>query len=125
MLPLRYPRVWWAIGLLLVGGVVLGSLLPSSVIRAVTLSDKIMHAGAYCLLMLWFSGLYRRSRHWVVALSLAALGFTLDVAQTATVSRSFEFGDVSANVGGILVGLALGHFVLEGWCQRLEQRFFA
>jgi hypothetical protein len=89
------------------------------------LSDKLLHAGAYCLLMLWFSGLYRRRRHWIVALCLVALGFTLDVAQTATVSRSFEMADVSANVGGILVGLALGHFVLEGWCQRLEQWFFA
>ena len=75
--------------------------------------------------MIWFSGLYRRERHWIVALLLLALGFGLDMAQSMSSTRSFEMADVAANAGGILLGLVLARFVFEGWCRRVEGWFFS
>jgi VanZ family protein len=123
MLPLRYPWLWWAFGWLLVAGVVFGSLLPGAAMPTFSVSDKLLHAGSYLILMLWFSGLYRRERHFVIALWLFVLGFVLDFAQGMAPYREFDWRDVAANGGGILVGLLLSRWVFEGWCRRIEQLF--
>lgn len=121
MLPLRYPWVWLLLGWALVISVVVGSLVPASMLRAITVSDKIMHAGSYFLLMIWFAGLYRRDKHPWVALALLLLGIALDVLQLDTSTRHFEVADIAADAIGILLGLALSMWVLEGWCRRLER----
>ena len=125
MLPLRYPWVWWSLGWLLVLGVVFGSLLPRVWMPDFTSSDKFMHSGSYLVLMLWFSGLYRRERHLAIALLLFVLGLVLDVSQSLSPYRTFDWRDVAANAGGILVGLLLSRFALEGWCRRVEQLFIS
>ena len=119
MLPLRFPWLWWALGWLLVAGVVFGSLLPG--VPSISPSDKLMHFGAYFILMVWFAGLYSRERHFIVAALLLLLGFGLDLAQGASPYRVFDWFDVAADAGGILVGLLLSRFVLAGWCQRVER----
>lgn len=124
MVPLRYPWVWWVLGGLLAAGVAVGSLIPGEYLEGISIRDKVMHALAYFLLMLWFAGLYRRERYWLVALALFAFGLALDVAQAGTSSRSYDLADVAANAGGILVGLALAWLLFEGWCRRVEQIIF-
>ena len=124
MIPLRYPWVWWALAWLLVAGVAVGSLIPSSSIEGVELGDKGLHALAYFVLMLWFSGLYQRQRHWMLALAIFAFGFALELAQAGTPSRSFDLADAAANASGILLALALAWFLFEGWCRRVEQLVF-
>jgi VanZ family protein len=121
MLPLRYPRVWLALGWLLVLSVAIASLVPASVLRAITVSDKIEHAGSYFLLMIWFAGLYRRSSHPWIALGLLLLGIGLEVLQLGTTTRTFDVRDMLADAAGILLGLVLSMWLLEGWCQRLER----
>jgi VanZ family protein len=125
MPPLRFSWVWWTIGWLLVAGVAAGSLVPGSLVVSFSPRDKLLHAGSYLILMVWFSGLYRRERHIVIALLLLAFGFALDVAQRATPSRVFDMRDVAANAGGILVGWLLFRYVFVGWCQRVEQLFMS
>ena len=127
MLPLRYPWLWLALGWLLVLGVCVGSLLPAPVLRTMSLSvgDKLLHAGSYFLLMVWFAGLYPRGRHLWIALILLALGIALDIAQGRTRTRSFDLEDIAANGAGILFGLVLSVSLLAGWCGRLERRFSA
>jgi VanZ family protein len=121
MLPLRYPWLWLALGWALVAGVCIGSLMPGSSVPDLRLSDKLLHAGSYFLLMVWFAGLYPRVRHIWIALVLFALGLTLDVLQSGTATRSFDPRDVAANAAGILFALALSFWLLEGWCQRMER----
>jgi VanZ family protein len=124
VLPLRYPRLWLAFGWLLVLAVIVGSLLPAPIIREITpaISDKLMHFGAYFVLMVWFAGLYPRSKHVVLAVALVALGTVLDILQgTATRTRSFELLDIGADAVGIVVALVLSAWLLEGWCQRVER----
>jgi VanZ family protein len=125
VLPLRFPWFWATIGWLLVAGVVFGSLLPGPAMRGVAVGDKLLHAASYCLLMLWFGGLYARRRHVVIALALFAFGFALDALQATTATRSFDLRDIAANGSGILIGLALTAWRLEGWCQRLERSVLA
>jgi VanZ family protein len=125
VLPLRYPRVWAGVGWALVIGVVVGSLVPGRMIPTVSLSDKIQHAGAYFLLMVWFAGLYGRKVHPIIAVVLLLLGIALDLLQGTTRTRSFELKDIAADALGILVGLVLSFALLEGWCQRLERRWAA
>jgi len=123
MVPLRYPWVWAGLGWALVAGVIVGSLIPGPMIRSIAvLSDKVEHAGAYFLLMIWFAGLYRRGVHPIIAVILLLLGASLDLLQLTTKTRSFELKDIAADGLGILVGLALSFWLLEGWCQRLERR---
>jgi VanZ family protein len=125
MLPLRYPWLWWALGWLLVASVIFGSLGPSGLLPDISPSDKLLHFGSYLVLMIWFSGLYRRERHIFIALLLFALGFLLDFAQGASPYRVFDWRDVAANAGGILAGLLLSRYALEGWCRRVEQLFIS
>ena len=123
MVELRYPWIWWTLGALLVAGVAVGSLLPGDWVPTFSIRDKALHAASYFTLMAWFSGIYRRERHWIVALLLLAFGFALDAVQGTTPTRSFEFADVAANGGGILLALILSRFLLEGWCRHVERWF--
>jgi hypothetical protein len=125
VLPLRYPLVWLALGWALVLGVIIGSLVPGQVLRDVGFGDKVMHAGSYFLLMVWFAGLYARKAHPIIAVVLLCLGAGLDLLQGTTKTRSFDLYDIAANGLGIMAGLVLSLSLLAGWCQRLEQRLIA
>jgi VanZ family protein len=123
VLPLRFPWVWLTGGWLLVLGVIVGSLVPGEMLHAITISDKVMHAGTYFLLMVWFAGLYPRARHLLIAVTLIGLGIALDVAQGGTATRTFDVLDILADTVGVAVGLVLSMVLLGGWCQRVERLF--
>lgn len=124
MLSLRYPYVWLSLGWVLVIGVIVGSLLPGPVIEEITpaINDKVEHFSAYFAMMVWFAGVYPRTKHLRVAGALLFLGIALDVLQgTVTTTRTFDLLDIAADAVGIAVALALAFWFLEGWCQRLER----
>jgi len=125
MLPLRFPRIWLTLGLLLVAGVVIGSLLPGNALPMILQRDKLVHAGSYLLLMVWFAGIYERKRHLMVAIVLAALGFALDAMQGGIATRTFDLRDVLANITGVAIGFVLSRILFAGWCQRVERLLLA
>ena len=125
MLPLRFPKLWSALGWLLVGVVVFGSLIPGPALQAVQVNDKVMHASAYFVLMVWFAGFYRHTVYPLIAAILVALGLTLDLLQLLTDTRSFDWYDVAMNSAGVMLGFVLSTFLLGGWCQRVEQRLLS
>lgn len=125
MLPLRFPKLWTALAWLLTAGVIIGSLLPGNVVEHIHVRDKLMHAGSYLILMVSFAGLYRRGLYPIVAVALLMLGLGLDLLQTLTESRSFDWQDVGMNGVGIVTGLVLSWWLLGGWCQRVEQRLLS
>jgi VanZ family protein len=125
VLPLRLAWLWSALGWALVAAVVIGSLVPGEVVAAAHVSDKIMHAGAYGTLMVWFSGFYRRAAYPAIAVVLIALGLALDLLQMLTPTRVFDLYDVLMNSAGVVVGLILALLLLGGWCQRVEQRLLS
>lgn len=125
MLPLRFPKLWSALGWLLVASVIVGSLIPGPALQAVNVDDKVMHGAAYFVLMVWFAGFYTRTVYPLIAAVLLLLGIGLDVLQGLTETRSFDWYDVAMNGAGVLVGLAASLFLLGGWCQRVEQRLLS
>jgi VanZ family protein len=124
-LPLRFPWIWAGFGWVLVIGVIVGSLMPGPSVPDFHLSDKALHVGAYFSMMIWFAGLYSRKVHPIIAVVLLVLGVALDLLQATTRTRSLEIADIVADAAGILAGLALAFWLLEGWCQRLERRWAA
>lgn len=125
MLPLRFPKLWSAVGWLLLAAVIVGSLIPGPVLQEIDISDKVMHSGAYFTLMVWFAGFYRRELYPLIAAVLLALGMSLDLLQIMTETRSFDWFDVAMNAAGVGFGLALSLLLLGGWCQRVEQRLLS
>ena len=107
---------WLAVGLVWVAAVFYLSLTPYPP-QPVTFwqADKIEHALAYGLLMLWFCQIYRqRSSRMLLALLLVAMGIAIEYLQGETGYRMFEYVDMLANAAGVLVGWAwartsLGH----------------
>jgi hypothetical protein len=125
LLPLRFPKLWSAVGWVLLGAVIVGSLIPGPVLQELDVSDKVMHSGAYFTLMVWFAGFYRRELYPLIAAVLLALGMSLDLLQIMTETRSFDWFDVAMNAAGVGFGLALSLLLLGGWCQRVEQRLLS
>jgi hypothetical protein len=127
LLPLRYPKLWSVLGWLLVAGVIVGSLLPGRALDtlSISLNDKVLHTSTYCVLTLWFTGLYRRSLYLVIGGVLLGLGVSLDLLQGLTRTRSLDWRDMIANATGIAAGLVLAFTVVGGWCQRVERRLLS
>ena len=126
-MPLRFPKLWSLLGWLLVVSVIVGSLIPGPALQAVAVdvNDKVMHASAYFVLMVWFAGFYTRTVYPLIAAVLLALGVGLDLLQGLTETRTFDWYDIVMNCAGVIVGLAASLSLLGGWCQRVEQRLLS
>jgi VanZ family protein len=127
LLPLRFPKLWSLLGWLFVVSVIVGSLIPGPALEAVAVdvNDKVMHASAYFVLMVWFAGFYTRTAYPLIAAVLLVLGIGLDLLQGLTETRTFDWYDVAMNSAGVIVGLAASLSLLGGWCQRVEQRLLS
>jgi len=102
-----------------------GSLLPGQAVSAFAVRDKVLHAGAYFLLMVCFAGYHRPALYPAIAIALLAFGLGLDVLQLLTPTRSFDWYDVAANGLGVAVGLVLSWGLIGGWCQHIERRLLS
>jgi len=125
VLPLRFPKLWTAFAWSLTAAVIIGSLVPSPVLSAIPVRDKLLHAVAYLVLMVSFAGFYRRSLYPTVAALLLALGVSLELLQGLTDTRSADWRDMAMNSAGVAAGLVLSWWLLGGWCQRIERRLLS
>ena len=129
MLPLRYPLRWQIAGIVLLLLALAISLLPEipfwpdNMHSPFKLSDKVLHVVAFALLALWFSGQFSRRSFVGLAAGLLAFGGLVEVLQGMTTYRSAEWLDLTADAGGIAIGLAIALAGAGGWSLRLEQRF--
>jgi VanZ family protein len=118
---LAHRRLWLALGFVLVAAVIVSSLVPAGPPMPIPGFDKLGHAGAYLVLMVWFAGLNTR-RAWLwVALALLAMGIAVELAQGAMhMHRTAEALDVLANAAGIGFGAVLAAGGAAAWPQRVE-----
>lgn len=106
--PQTLRQAWWAIGWLGVAAAIYLSLMHDPPTLAVAEGDKLQHAAAYGMLMLWFAQLTdRRDGRGVIALALIGLGIALEYAQLATDYRDFSVGDMVADGLGVALGWLL------------------
>lgn len=87
-------------------------------------SDKLEHALAYGLLMLWFCQAYQKLAHRILlALLLVAMGVSMEFLQRMTGYREFDYVDMLANATGVLLAWALARTALGRIGGMLEIKF--
>jgi hypothetical protein len=121
---LRYVHCWTAVGWLLVGGLVAGSLAtPPIEVTPPRFVDKLVHLVAYLLVMAWFAQIWRSRRVLCVhACFLVLLAVGLELLQGFTASRTPDAFDAMASAGGVLLGSLTALTPLSGLLERLEAR---
>lgn len=72
--------------------------------------DKLEHLLAYAGLMLWFCQVYvTHAARISVLVWLVVLGVGIEILQGMGGYRYFEYADMLANTGGVLIGWGLAH----------------
>lgn len=116
-----WSRPGWLLAgwMVLIAGVTVGSLLPSSALPAPSFTgiDKVEHLGAYALLSAYAVLLFAPARaQALAALGLVALGISLEGAQAAlTASRLADPADMVANALGVALGWWVGRAGVARW----------
>lgn len=116
---------WLALGWMWVAAIFYLSLMPHppEPVHFIN-ADKFEHALAYCLLMLWFSQVYRqRAARMLLAVLLLAMGVAIEYLQRETGYRTFDFADMLADAVGVLVGWAWARTALGRVFAYLEHHF--
>jgi VanZ family protein len=102
---LKWIPLWLAIGWLLIVSVIVLSLVRLGPATPGGQTDKVAHFLAYGTLMFWFAQIYSAARtRLVIAAGLALMGVGLEIAQSFTDYRTFEYADMAANTVGVLGG---------------------
>lgn len=95
-------------------------LVPSGPGVLFAFGDKLFHFVEFFALMAWFGGIYTGRTQWLILAGLAALGVAIEVAQGLGVFRTFDLGDVAANMAGLAAGFVSVRTWLRDWCRRVE-----
>ena len=122
MHPFRFPRLWLTLGWILIALIVFLSLWPQTPQPLkFQQGDKLAHAGAYMLLMLWFANIYpKRSYQLWLGAGFFALGIFLEILQGLSAYRTFAFADMIANGFGIFIGLYFAKTPLAACLSHLD-----
>ncbi len=67
-------------------------------------SDKLMHIGAYCTLLYLFGCCFKPGKLPLFVVLGALLGLVIELIQSTTGYRSFEWADGLANLSGAILG---------------------
>jgi VanZ family protein len=119
---LRFPRLWWATGWILLFGMIVSCLEPPRYVPDLHVSDKLEHAGAYFLLTFWFGGLLLRRSYPLMALGMLILGALIEVAQGAMGwGRTEDFWDFAADAAGVCAALTLIYAGMGSWLVQVER----
>jgi VanZ family protein len=109
-------RLWWILGFVFVGIVVVVCLLPGDKLPGTPLGDKLNHFVAHFLLAAWFAGLTQRRRWWAIFAGLLLLGVGIEIAQGLMhEGRDSDLRDVVANSVGAAAGLMASSLGLARW----------
>ena len=123
--PFVHPRIWCGLFFVLLVGVIVGSLLPTSQLPDVDLvhNDKLLHFSAYFVLMAYAVQLRDASSDWSrAAFGLLLLGIVIEYLQHKSGLRRADIRDVYANAGGIVVGALTALTPARSWLLALDRR---
>lgn len=123
MLPLRFPKLWLAGGILILALTLVLALAPLG--RSTTLdvlTDKGAHFLAFTGLMVWFCGVFRLRLTVLVAIGLLGFGILIELLQSRLPYRTAEMADVIFDGGGIVTGWLMAVAGLRHWTAWVETR---
>jgi len=123
---LRYFKLWWLIGWLLIVTVCYLSLAPIPPEFDIKFKyvDKLEHFLTYLLLTGWFSQLYQTKQSRLFYLVFFILmGMLLEVLQGLGTVRVFEYSDMLANSAGVLMALLITKGKLKNIIRAFEYKF--
>jgi VanZ family protein len=129
VLALRYHRRWQIAGILVLLGVLLGTLIPAfwlwpDVSRVAFFAfDKWLHGITFAFLAVWFSGQYSRQQYLAIGAGLFSFGILIELCQRMVSYRTAELMDLAADTVGIAIGLGIALAGVGGWSLRFEERF--
>ncbi|MBF0219972.1 MAG: VanZ family protein [Gammaproteobacteria bacterium] len=121
---LRYPHLWWGVGILILTAIITVSLLNNPLILKMAESDKIGHILTYALLMGWFSQIlngFLSKLLWGALFIL--LGVILELLQQRIGMRISDIGDMVANAIGVVLGAVIFHFIGNRLLLKIERIF--
>jgi len=122
MLSLPHGRILLVIGWILIAATIYGSLAPELPSLGLATGDKVRHFLGYFIVMAWFSGLYPRDRHALLALAFLLMGAALEGLQGAlTTTRDMDLFDLVMNALGIATAFLLARLGLANWARRLDR----
>ena len=103
---LKFFKLWFTLGCLLVGLVIFFSLSPSQPdITPFSHSDKIIHILVYAFIMFYFGCIYLPERIYRrLGIGFILMGFVLELIQGLIGYRTMEYLDMLANSTGVLIG---------------------
>ena len=120
--PLRYRRIWLALGLVGIGIMLVLSLAPMAGGLVYPGQDKVEHVLGYIAMSSWFAALFERRGYWLLALLLLLLGVGVEFAQEwMSIGRMGDWRDVVANTIGIGLALLIASLRRESWLARVEK----
>jgi VanZ family protein len=114
---------WLALGWLWVATVSYLSLMPHPP-EPVSFDgvDKLEHALAYTLLMLWFCQIVVAKRARILLfIAFVVMGVAIEILQGLSGYRYFEYADMLANTTGVLIGFGLAHTQMGCILMKLER----
>lgn len=124
MRSLYFKKTWLMLGFGLVLVTLVLMLIPNAPsVKVLSFFDKIEHVSAFLVLMMWFAQLFHRSYHVWIAIALILFGVTAEFLQEAGGHRTFEVGDIAADMAGVLIGWLLGATSLARLLIHLENSY--
>jgi VanZ family protein len=121
---LRYPHLWFCIGLFIAACIAVTCLLPARDLPDIALWDKLKHAISWAVLAYCLAGVLQRRHLLGLILVVTAFGGLIEVAQEAMqLGRHAEWADLLADFMGSVVGVALAATPLGRWPDLIESIF--
>ena len=127
MLPLRHEKRWRVAGIGILFVFLAAAVTPALWFwpdisqSKFPLMDKWLHILSFLFLSLWFSGQYKRSSYWRLAVGLTIFGILIELCQRMISYRTAEWMDLVADLFGIGIGIIIAIAGTGGWSLRFEQ----
>ena len=102
----RFPRIWQFIALLQIISIYylcLRESVPAP--PPFPHLDKIFHFTAYFFLSGYLHSILKVGLFWKQVLTLLLMGYSVELLQTFTETRSYDLLDMLANIAGVFLGI--------------------
>ncbi|MEE9332904.1 MAG: VanZ family protein [Granulosicoccaceae bacterium] len=107
----------------MIAAIFVGSIINIPIeVKQIVLQDKVMHVTAYGCLMGWFAQIYRHDlTRLILVITFVAMGILIEILQSMTPTRQFEWLDMVANTSGVVLAWALAYTWFGGLLVKFER----